>query len=142
MPRFAWLWHAMPQEHARPSHFDLMLQVDGEALLNAWKLGEAPGGLAVGPLTPKPRSTSVMATPLPAHRMLYLDYEGPVSQNRGTVHRIDWGEYAVASGQLMGEQFDLELHGSEGKTVWRFVLAPPTANAMASDQVYWVNCIR
>ena len=35
------------------------------------------------------------AVPLPDHRLFYLDYEGPVSGNRGTVSRWDQGYYQV-----------------------------------------------
>jgi hypothetical protein len=37
------------------------------------------------------------------HRLLYLDYEGPVSGNRGHVARWDWGEYRVSG------ETDLEI---------------------------------
>ena len=37
------------------------------------------------------------ATPLPAHRKHYLDYEGEISGNRGTVSRIDTGTYEQTS---------------------------------------------
>src|SRR5262249_41898667 len=33
------------------------------------------------------------ARPLGDHRLAYLDYEGPVSGNRGTVRRVDRGTY-------------------------------------------------
>jgi len=31
--------------------------------------------------------------PAPDHRLLYLDYEGPVSNDRGTVVKVDSGEF-------------------------------------------------
>jgi hypothetical protein len=37
----------------------------------------------------------IAAEKLPDHRIDYLDYEGPVSQDRGSVRRWDAGEYAV-----------------------------------------------
>lgn len=33
------------------------------------------------------------ATPLADHRLAYLDYEGPLSDNRGSVARWDHGEF-------------------------------------------------
>ena len=35
----------------------------------------------------------LLLTPLPAHRRLYLDYQGPISGGRGTVQRIDAGRF-------------------------------------------------
>ncbi len=34
---------------------------------------------------------------LPDHRMMYLDYEGPVSRDRGTVKRLTGGTYQKLS---------------------------------------------
>lgn len=39
----------------------------------------------------------IAAEPLPAHRLMYLDYEGPVSNNRGVVRRVIAGTYAIDS---------------------------------------------
>ena len=77
MPRFVIL------EHDHPFlHWDLMLE-SGESL-RTWRLhGEPPAG------------RTIAAEPLPDHRLAYLDYEGPVSGNRGTVTRWDAGEYRL-----------------------------------------------
>lgn len=76
MPRFVIL------EHDHPFlHWDLMLE-DGEAL-KTWRLPAPP--------TEAPRQ----ATALGDHRLAYLDYEGPVSGNRGVVKRWDAGVYAT-----------------------------------------------
>src|SRR5262245_25157144 len=75
MPRFVILEHDHPE-----LHWDLMLEA-GEAL-RTWRL-DAP---------PRP-GTPVQATPSFDHRLLYLDYEGPVSGDRGTVKRWDAGEF-------------------------------------------------
>ena len=83
MPRFVILRHEMPAASDRPSHYDLMFESDG--VLRTWAVDRLPtaGG------APEP------ATPLPPHRMAYLEYEGPVSGNRGTVHRVTRGEYQL-----------------------------------------------
>jgi hypothetical protein len=74
MPRFALL------EHDHPFlHWDLMLERGG--VLWTWRL----------PALPEPRQP-LAAERIGEHRLLYLDYEGPVSGNRGTVRRIDGGE--------------------------------------------------
>jgi hypothetical protein len=74
MPRFVIL------EHDHPTlHWDLMLEA-GETL-QTWRLTAPPGGDAIE------------ATQLGDHRHMYLDYEGPVSGNRGTVKRWDAGTF-------------------------------------------------
>lgn len=37
--------------------------------------------------------TWLTAQTLPDHRLMYLDYEGPISGNRGTVSRLTSGTY-------------------------------------------------
>ena len=39
-------------------------------------------------------------TPLADHRLAYLDYEGPVSGDRGSVRRLDFGTYQVIGGTI------------------------------------------
>lgn len=87
MPRFVLLYHECPPSLGKPSHWDLMLERDG--VLLTWNLPQLPaawGGTA----------ETIVATRIADHRIAYLDYEGPVSGNRGTVTRVDSGEYEVA----------------------------------------------
>ena len=49
------------------------------------------GGLTEEPIPGR----SIAAEPLPDHRLVYLDYEGPISGNRGTVARWDAGEFEL-----------------------------------------------
>lgn len=71
--RFTILAHDFPFEH-----WDLLLETEDQ--LKTWRLQNPPrSGLPVG------------ACPLPDHRRLYLDYEGPVSGNRGRVARWETG---------------------------------------------------
>ena len=90
MPRFVILRHELPPGSDRGSHFDLMLEVGGA--LRTWSLPELP---AVGKV--------FQAEALADHRLAYLDYEGPVSGNRGSVSRVEEGEYEVVeeSGGLL-----------------------------------------
>ena len=76
MPRFVILEHDHPV-----LHWDLMLEANG--VLQAWRLAEPP----------RPGRT-VDATALGDHRIAYLDYEGPVSRDRGVVWRWDVGAFA------------------------------------------------
>jgi hypothetical protein len=75
MPRYAILTHDHPF-----LHWDLLLE-EGDHL-RAWRL-------LVEPTFDVP----IAAQALPDHRRMYLDYEGPVSNDRGTVARWDHGEY-------------------------------------------------
>jgi hypothetical protein len=61
-------------------HWDLMLE-DGESL-RTWATD--------GPIEP---GNWQPARPLPAHRRVYLDFEGPISGGRGEVRRWDAGEF-------------------------------------------------
>ena len=79
MPRFVLLRHELPPASGRDSHFDLMLERNG--VLRTWACDASPLG------------GTVTATQLPDHRLVYLEYEGPVSDARGTVSRIESGTY-------------------------------------------------
>src|SRR5438874_1448276 len=81
MPRFVILEHDHPH-----LHWDLMLEC-GE-VLRTWRLAEPPEGFA-----------EVPAESSFDHRLIYLDYEGAVSGNRGTVRRWDHGNYGIADEQ-------------------------------------------
>jgi hypothetical protein len=77
MPRYVILEHDHPR-----LHWDLLLE-DGDHL-RGWRLAEAPrtGG-------------AIAAEAMPDHRMIYLDYEGPVRGGRGEVRRWDAGEFTL-----------------------------------------------
>jgi len=74
------------------THYDLMLEEAG--VLKTWRLSL--------PLTDQPQD----ATALSAHRLLYLDYEGPISGNRGVVRRVARGTYRPLDEQ--GRRYSLE----------------------------------
>ena len=86
--RFVILRHEMPPTAERGSHWDLMLENRG--VLLTWELPELPPG-------PLPASFGQLGIRrLPDHRIAYLEYEGPVSNDRGTVRRVDRGTYQLA----------------------------------------------
>ena len=103
--RYVVLWHELPagsllEGQARQSHFDLMFQVD-EFLLT-WECASWP---------PVERGDHPVRSLAP-HRLAYLDYEGPVSNNRGFVQRVDAGQHAIINRnadslrtRVHGEQF-------------------------------------
>lgn len=73
MPRFAILEHDWPTPH-----WDFLLE--SGPVLRSWRLLSEP---TVGVAVPVEKNA--------VHRLLYLDYEGPVSGDRGTVSRWDSG---------------------------------------------------
>jgi hypothetical protein len=66
-------------------HYDLMLELAPGASLATWRLPAWP---------PAPGDQFL---PLAAHRRDYLEYEGPVSHNRGHVRRVAGGTFAILS---------------------------------------------
>jgi hypothetical protein len=75
MPRYVILEHDWPS-----LHWDLLLEAG--PVLRAWRL--------LAELTPE---RDVPAEANADHRLLYLDYEGPVSGERGAVTRWDAGTF-------------------------------------------------
>jgi hypothetical protein len=78
-------------------HFDFMLE-DGDTLAT-WQFDESPALLAPGGQLPCIR--------LSPHRRAYLDYEGQVSGDRGTVSRAAAGTYALLSATATNWSFKL-----------------------------------
>ena len=116
MARFAVLRHESP----RGLHFDLLLEM-GQTL-KTWAL----------PQTPEP-AVEMGCEALPDHRPEYLDYEGPVSGDRGSVTRWDRGTYRVVrqgdrelvvclAGERLIGQATLERTGEDPRR-WRFSFA-------------------
>ena len=90
--RFAILRHQLPADSVRSSHWDLLL--------------EKPNGLDEALLTfaattpPEEWGNATVVQQLPDHRAVYLDYDGPVSGNRGIVCRVvngtlQWKEFST-----------------------------------------------
>jgi hypothetical protein len=67
----------------REPHFDLMLELSPGSELSTWRLLHWP------PMRED------QFTPLPKHRREYLEYEGPVSGDRGEVNRVAAGSYRL-----------------------------------------------
>src|ERR1051326_686453 len=95
MPRFVILEHDHPHRH-----WDFMLE-SGE-VLRTWRLENVPEVDHV-----------IRAEPLGDHRLAYLDYEGPVSGNRGTVKRWDFGSFTWTMDQAV--EIAVELNGARVK---------------------------
>jgi DNA polymerase Ligase (LigD) len=93
--RFAILTHDHPF-----FHWDLLLEA-GEVAWT-WRLLDEP----------RPDRT-LRAQRIGDHRLLYLDYEGPVSEGRGQVARWDTGTYRIED-QTPG-QLTVCLSGNRGE---------------------------
>ncbi len=92
--RYAILHH----DHPFP-HWDLLIEAG--AVCRTWRLLDDPAG--PGPWR---------AEPIADHRLHYLDYEGPVSGNRGHVTRWDRGTWiwltateSLTSGLISGQHW-------------------------------------
>lgn len=84
MQQYVILRHDFPEVH-----WDLMLEEAG--VLKTWRLPEPPAIDAASDET----SLDLVAESLPDHRLVYLEYEGPVSGERGTVTRWDKGSFTL-----------------------------------------------
>lgn len=112
--RFVILAHQVPAGDKRGDHWDVMFQ--------------SPVGLltwASPPFRDDQVPWEVLALPL--HREIYLDYEGPISGNRGCVQRVDRGQFRMQDRQvdrtvieLGGDQFRgrLEAETRAGGSLW------------------------
>jgi len=85
MHRFVILYHQSPAGE----HWDVMLETD--SALTTW---------SIPPQCLSGASFVCPAIRLPDHRKHYLDYEGEVSGNRGTVSRIESGTYEPLSPEM------------------------------------------
>ncbi len=98
MPRFVILRHEYSPDSSQRSHWDMMFE-QGDVLFT-WACQQLPD-----------RGTSVEASQLADHRLAYLDYEGPVSGERGSVSQWDQGEYQVI--ERSPARWDVELQGEK-----------------------------
>lgn len=64
-------------------HFDLMFETTAGSDLATWRANEWP------------ITDTTEFTPLRPHRRAYLHFEGTISQDRGTVHRVHEGNHTV-----------------------------------------------
>ncbi|MCH9003553.1 MAG: hypothetical protein IIC02_13355 [Planctomycetes bacterium] len=93
--RFVILHHVV----AGGEHWDLMLEHGG--VLLTWQLAREPIDAA---------SLPIPAKRIADHRTAYLEYEGPISRDRGQVVRVDHG--IVNFGRLTERCCSIELLGA------------------------------
>jgi hypothetical protein len=114
MPRFVILTHDWPFPH-----WDFLAEAGG--VLRAWRLLAEPVG-----------DSDILAERNFDHRLFYLDYEGPLAGERGSVSRWDAGVCEWHADET--DRAELELRGTQltGRVVltregeaWRFRLTGP-----------------
>jgi hypothetical protein len=100
MPRFVLLYHDCPPNYERKSHWDFMLESGN--VLRTWALERLPrdwqaAQSRTSAVHPNCLSlaidNAVTATQLADHRLDYLELEGPLNGDRGTVVRVAAGTY-------------------------------------------------
>lgn len=81
--------------HGAASHFDWLLAVDDPPVrpLLTWRCEDRPDLAAAG--------EALAAQRIEPHRTAYLEFEGPLSGNRGTVQRIADGVWRPANGESL-----------------------------------------
>jgi len=80
-------------EHDHPVlHWDFLLD-DGADRVPTWRLKSCPSLHTEAADGAEIAAETISAEELPAHRRMYLDYEGPVTGDRGQVIRWDAGLY-------------------------------------------------
>jgi hypothetical protein len=121
MGRYVILRHEGAAGYKPGVHWDLMLETG--SVLRTWALVQEPV-----------QGVAITAEQLPDHRLAYLDFEGPLSGNRGTVARCDFGLFelvsetaltlvaALAGNRWRGEA--LLAKSSPESNQWRFELRP------------------
>lgn len=80
------------------AHYDLM--IDRGEHLATWKSSQPPEEAQASPLT---------CQRIGDHRRMYLEYEGPVSGDRGTVRRHDSGSCEVRVQAV--DRWHIQFHG-------------------------------
>jgi len=100
------LRHECPPQSVKPSHWDFMLEWG--AVLRTWELRELPKAWA-DLLGESSSSESVNLVPLSDHRLAYLEYEGPLTGDRGSVKRCEYGTYDIL--RESPDQLTIHLEG-------------------------------
>jgi len=106
MPRFVILEHTGTPSYKPGVHWDLMLESDGK--LRTWELDSVPSA-----------EHESRAQKLPEHRLHYLNYEGPLSDDRGEVQQFDKGAYLTVKEDPHELIVDLEGRQLQGQIALR-----------------------
>lgn len=131
MPRFVLLYHDCPPGYARPSHWDFMMEAGD--VLRTWALEQLPQNWTKAraattrqhPQCPSlAESNEVAALQLGEHRRDYLEIEGSLRGDRGSVVRVAAGDYA--SERESCDEWRITLSGDAiaGRVVLRRSVTP------------------
>ena len=96
-------------------HWDFLLEDGGHAL--CWRLLRKP---CCGEL--------IAAESIEPHRLHYLDYAGPVSNDRGVVERVDCGTYQITAS---APEFTIALSGLSWAT-------QATLKVAEYNRLFWI----
>ena len=124
MYRFVILHHQSTMDE----HWDVMLETD--AALTTW---------SIPPQLPTGLSFACPAVQLPDHRKHYLDYEGEIVGNRGTVFRIDTGTYNQLSPEmyiLYGTTFSGKLTAKNDEMTFEPFGTPDSAARTSRQEIF------
>jgi hypothetical protein len=132
MPRFVILRHECPTDYLRPSHWDVMFEVAGA--LRTWALVKLPNEWVVSlggddrQIAANQKQQSIGCEELGLHRLDYLTFEGPLTDNRGNVQRIEEGRFRVLAESH--DMWELQLAGTRLSGRLRL-------NRSHGDSCYW-----
>ena len=132
LTRFAILWHALPlkipssvdgsrsvscrfDSETRSSHFDLLLEQNERLITFELQQLPIPG-------------EKIVVRPLPDHRLVYLEYEGPISGDRGHVTQWTSGHYTTIADTDERWILELQSHRLSARLV---LIRPPKAELLA-----------
>lgn len=127
---FVLLFHEVPPARVkamgRSSHWDFMVATNDDGPLRTWALDAAPD-------FDRGDDFAITAQSLPDHRREYLEYEGPVSGDRGSVSRVASGTATWERKTPGAEKILLRLENDQKtRAVWTVTFARSGNTSTAS----------
>lgn len=118
---FVVLYHRLPEPNPRKSHWDLLLENPSN---------EGFDLLAFALQAPFEDWKQERTIKLANHRRLYLDYEGPISEDRGDVSKVQQGTVRWISLEPQRFEFTLQCQslGNQGPRHWCELSKDPSAD--------------
>jgi hypothetical protein len=117
--RYVILWHhrtaGQPAGDWRGDHYDWMFEVQGELL--TWATEQWPSSQ---------QAISVAARLLAPHRLMYLDYEGDVSGDRGSVQRVASGQHQLH--RCEDDRYEFSIQGDRTGTLLIYRTRPGSSS--------------
>lgn len=110
---FVLLEHTVPAARSATAssvHWDFLVEVAGLDRLPTWRLARDP----------RFDTGAIPAQRTADHRRVYLNFEGPLSDNRGSVRRLDRGDAVIR--HLAGAELRVDLRGAQLRGRFEVVL--------------------